>query len=134
MYFPNTRMSSFQCKLNGYSFRRVTEGRDKGNYYHKLFLKSQKRLVWRRYSASVRANEDLEGVVRPYQQARSIVGSGIENGAMISHSLAPGIRMSHLSRVLTNAALPLQLKQSNSNSSALEATASTNVDLCHLIS
>jgi hypothetical protein len=38
-YFSTTRLSSFQRQLNLYGFRRVTEGRDKGAYFHESFLK-----------------------------------------------------------------------------------------------
>jgi hypothetical protein len=38
-YFSTNRMSSFQRQLNLYGFRRVTEGRDKGGYFHEFFLK-----------------------------------------------------------------------------------------------
>eukprot|EP00523_Entomoneis_sp_CCMP467_P001618 CAMPEP_0168752170 /NCGR_PEP_ID=MMETSP0724-20121128/18244_1 /TAXON_ID=265536 /ORGANISM="Amphiprora sp., Strain CCMP467" /LENGTH=477 /DNA_ID=CAMNT_0008800403 /DNA_START=215 /DNA_END=1650 /DNA_ORIENTATION=+ len=43
-YFTTSRMSSFQRQLNLYGFRRVTEGRDKGSYYHKYFLKGRRGL------------------------------------------------------------------------------------------
>jgi hypothetical protein len=37
-YFRMSRFSSFQRQLNLYDFKRITEGRDKGAYYHELFL------------------------------------------------------------------------------------------------
>lgn len=40
-YFRMSRFSSFQRQLNLYDFRRVAEGRDKGAYYHELFLKGR---------------------------------------------------------------------------------------------
>mmetsp|Transcript_29218 Transcript_29218/g.41360 ORF Transcript_29218/g.41360 Transcript_29218/m.41360 type:complete len:563 (+) Transcript_29218:127-1815(+) len=43
-YFSTTRMSSFQRQLNLYGFRRITEGRDKGGYFHEFFLKGRKAL------------------------------------------------------------------------------------------
>jgi hypothetical protein len=41
-YFTTSRMSSFQRQLNLYGFRRITEGRDKGGYYHENFVKGKK--------------------------------------------------------------------------------------------
>lgn len=43
-YFSTSRMSSFQRQLNLYGFRRITEGRDKGGYFHEFFLKGRKGL------------------------------------------------------------------------------------------
>jgi hypothetical protein len=37
-YFRMSRFSSFQRQLNLYEFQRITEGPDKGAYYHELFL------------------------------------------------------------------------------------------------
>jgi len=37
-YFRMSRFSSFQRQLNLYDFKRITEGRDKGSYYHEFFL------------------------------------------------------------------------------------------------
>jgi hypothetical protein len=37
-YFRMSRFSSFQRQLNLYDFRRISEGVDKGAYYHELFL------------------------------------------------------------------------------------------------
>ncbi len=40
-YFRMSRFSSFQRQLNLYEFQRVTEGPDKGSYYHELFVKGR---------------------------------------------------------------------------------------------
>ena len=40
-YFRMSRFSSFQRQLNLYDFKRITDGRDKGAYYHELFLHSR---------------------------------------------------------------------------------------------
>ena len=40
-YFRMSRFSSFQRQLNLYDFERVTDGIDKGAYYHELFLKGR---------------------------------------------------------------------------------------------
>lgn len=43
-YFSTSRMSSFQRQLNLYGFRRITDGRDKGGYFHEYFLRGRKGL------------------------------------------------------------------------------------------
>ena len=40
-YFRMSRMASFQRQLNLYDFERVGEGKDKGAYYHELFLRGR---------------------------------------------------------------------------------------------
>ena len=40
-YFRMSRFSSFQRQLNLYDFERVTDGIDKGAYYHELFLRGR---------------------------------------------------------------------------------------------
>ena len=40
-YFRMSRFSSFQRQLNLYDFQRITEGPDKGSYYHELFVKGR---------------------------------------------------------------------------------------------
>jgi hypothetical protein len=56
-YFTTSRMSSFQRQLNLYGFRRITEGQDKGGYFHESFLKGRKSLIKKikRKKTSVRA-------------------------------------------------------------------------------
>jgi hypothetical protein len=56
-YFTTSRMSSFQRQLNLYGFRRITEGQDKGGYFHDSFLEGRKSLIKKikRKKTSVRA-------------------------------------------------------------------------------
>ena len=44
VYFNQTKFASFQRQLNLYGFRRITQGRDKGAYYHSCFLRGQRNL------------------------------------------------------------------------------------------
>ena len=62
-YFTTTRMSSFQRQLNLYGFRRITEGSDKGGYFHEFFLKGIKKLCKKikRKKTSVKPPPNLFG-------------------------------------------------------------------------
>jgi len=41
LWFRQSKFASFQRQLNLYGFQRITQGRDKGAYYHEYFLRSR---------------------------------------------------------------------------------------------
>lgn len=43
-FFNQTKMASFQRQLNLYGFKRLYKGRDRGCYYHRLFVRGQSEL------------------------------------------------------------------------------------------
>jgi HSF-type DNA-binding len=44
-YFKLSKMASFQRQLNLYGFQRLTRGRDRGGYYHELFIRDREFLA-----------------------------------------------------------------------------------------
>jgi len=46
-YFKQSKLSSFQRQLNLYQFTRITQGADKGGYYHESFLRGREWLLHR---------------------------------------------------------------------------------------
>mmetsp|Transcript_52167 Transcript_52167/g.156565 ORF Transcript_52167/g.156565 Transcript_52167/m.156565 type:complete len:809 (-) Transcript_52167:208-2634(-) len=43
-HFKHTKITSFQRQLNLYGFKRITKGKDRGAYYHELFLRGRAKL------------------------------------------------------------------------------------------
>lgn len=63
-YFRMSRFSSFQRQLNLYDFQRITEGPDKGAYFHELFVQGRPIL-----STMMKRNK-IKGVKQLQQQER----------------------------------------------------------------
>jgi len=63
-YFRMSRFSSFQRQLNLYDFQRITDGSDKGAYFHQLFIANRPIL-----STMMKRNK-IKGVKLQQQQAK----------------------------------------------------------------
>lgn len=56
-YFNQSKFASFQRQLNLYGFRRLTSGRDKGGYYHELFLRGKRFLCERMFRVKIKGTK-----------------------------------------------------------------------------
>jgi hypothetical protein len=55
-FFHQSKMTSFQRQLNLYAFNRLTVGRDRGAYYHPLFLRQREYLCERMNRTRIKGN------------------------------------------------------------------------------
>jgi hypothetical protein len=95
-YFTTSRMSSFQRQLNSYGFWRITEGQDKGGYFHDSFLKGRKTLIKKikRKKTSVRAPpnslaQSLVNAGQPPLTSREMLAAGNHNFQGLQGLLGP---------------------------------------------
>ena len=58
-YYNLSKIASFQRQLNLYDFQRITEGPDKGAYYHELFVRDEPLL------ASMMKRNKIKGIKNP---------------------------------------------------------------------
>lgn len=88
-YFTTRRIASFQRQLNLYGFRRISEGREKGGYFHKDFMQGKRNRICRikRKSTTARptsaafANRFGPGALQyPGAAASSLYGPGLLAG------------------------------------------------------
>jgi hypothetical protein len=73
-YFRMSRFSSFQRQLNLYDFQRITEGPDKGSYFHELFAQGRPIL-----STMMKRNK-IKGVKNKNNEAAAAVKSDDKKG------------------------------------------------------
>ena len=74
-YFRMSRFSSFQRQLNLYDFQRITEGPDKGSYYHELFVKGRPIL-----STMMKRNK-IKGIKNKKMEANNNADADANEGA-----------------------------------------------------
>ena len=78
-YFRQTKFASFQRQLNLYGFSRLTSGRDKGGYFHELFLKGKSFLCHRMQRLKIKGTgvrKASSPETEPQFYAMSYVNSG----------------------------------------------------------
>ena len=79
-YFRMSRFSSFQRQLNLYDFQRITEGSEKGAYYHDLFAKDQPGMCTMMKRSKIKGLKlDKIGSKEKCDELSSHDGSGEEN-------------------------------------------------------
>lgn len=66
-HFRQTKLTSFQRQLNLYCFLRITSGRDKGCYYHELFLRGKPHLCERMIRMKIKGTR-IKGSSNPEQE------------------------------------------------------------------
>lgn len=64
LYFQQSKITSFFRQLNLYGFLRITEGRDRGAYYHELFLRGMPFLAARILRQKVKGTQ-VKGIPSP---------------------------------------------------------------------
>lgn len=64
LYFQQSKIRSFFRQLNLYGFLRITEGRDRGAYYHELFLRGMPFLAARILRQKVKGTQ-VKGIPSP---------------------------------------------------------------------
>jgi len=99
-YFTTTRMSSFQRQLNLYGFRRITEGPEKGSYFHDSFLKGRKNLIpnIKRKKTTNKPPASFLGSSLPTSSQSSLIARSLlnSNSYPFSDSLGGMHQQSHL--------------------------------------
>lgn len=86
-YFTTNRMSSFQRQLNLYGFRRVTDGPNKGAYFHESFSRDKKhdcKHIKRKKAAS---KSPLQVPVGPMAAIRQQMASNLQTDLMTRLSI-----------------------------------------------
>lgn len=66
-YFQQNKFASFQRQLNLYGFSRISCGKDKGVYYHEMFLRGRQLLTNKMVRTKVKGNS-IRGSSNPYAE------------------------------------------------------------------
>ena len=82
-YFTTRRLASFQRQLNLYGFRRISEGKEKGGYFHKDFIKGKRHLSKKIRRKSTASRMNLAGA--PTTSFRRLSSAGSNGLAPAAH-------------------------------------------------
>lgn len=141
-YFTTRRLASFQRQLNLYGFRRISEGKEKGGYFHKFFIKGKRSLTKRirrkstasRSAASTSArrfsNGSLAGTTNPSFPSLQFPGplyGGANTGATIGQTSQQNEQDAKLKELLM-----ASIASSNANVGALNSS-SLNLNTASLL-
>jgi hypothetical protein len=113
-YFKVTKIASFQRQLNLYGFQRITKGRDRGGYYHELFLRGKVFLVQNIHRIKVKGTK-IRARSNPEQEPNFYAMPYV--GAQVGQS----------SQALTSQTLPLQSLLQMQDASAFDPVPIANM-------
>ena len=82
-FFKQSKLGSFQRQLNLYGFNRITSGRDKGGYYHELFLRGKPFLTERMNRRKVKGT-GVRGCNNPEDEPNFYRMPPVKNAGSIS--------------------------------------------------
>ena len=88
-HFRQSKLTSFQRQLNLYGFRRITQGRDSGAYYHELFLRGRPHLCAMMQRQKVKGTghkQPTDVASEPNFYAMSVVADVVIGGERVGHS------------------------------------------------
>jgi len=84
-HFKQTKFSSFTRQVNGWGFKRICKGEDKGGFYHTLFIKDKPELM-----RQIRRVKKADAIDPFYTLNRGLHENNVEqrphNSAMLIHS------------------------------------------------
>ena len=117
-YFKLSKISSFQRQLNLYGFQRLTIGRDRGGYYHELFLRNKeflaydiKRVQVKGTGVRARSNPEQEPNFWAMQWCDpKVVATSTEDEIEVTNSMVSSFNTTRMTSTLHSAIYQRQLQ------------------------